>query len=124
MPASFPLWDSAEKGDLPGVTQHLTAGNVNQKGPAGSTPLGIAASNGHLDVAAYLVKHKASINSSNNDGWTPLHQAAVKNKPKVVELLLGCDGIDVTAVDTWWKTALQWAESNRHAECATLIKAF
>ena len=32
MPASFPLWDSAEKGDLPGVKQHLTAGNVNQKG--------------------------------------------------------------------------------------------
>ena len=33
MPASFPLYDSAEKGDLPGVKQHLTAGNVNQKGP-------------------------------------------------------------------------------------------
>ena len=33
MPASFPLLDSTEKGDLPGVKQHLTAGNVNQKGP-------------------------------------------------------------------------------------------
>ena len=32
MPASFPLYDSAAKGDLPGVKQHLTAGNVNQKG--------------------------------------------------------------------------------------------
>ena len=34
MPASFPLYDSAAKGDLPGVKQHLTAGNVNQKGPS------------------------------------------------------------------------------------------
>ena len=33
MPDRFPLWDSAEKGDLPDVKQHLTAGNVNQKGP-------------------------------------------------------------------------------------------
>lgn len=33
MPASFPLYDSAKAGDLPGVKQHLTAGNVNQKDP-------------------------------------------------------------------------------------------
>ena len=32
MPDRFPLFDSAEAGDLPGVKQHLTAGNVNQKG--------------------------------------------------------------------------------------------
>ena len=32
MPDRFPLYDSTEKGDLPGVKQHLTAGNVNQKG--------------------------------------------------------------------------------------------
>jgi len=34
MPDRFPLLDSAGDGDLPGVKQHLTAGNVNQKGPA------------------------------------------------------------------------------------------
>eukprot|EP00729_Bicosta_minor_P018877 gene18877-10008_t len=120
----FPLYDSAEKGDLPGVKQHLTAGNVNQKGPHGWTPLNIAAWNGHPDVAAYLVKQNASIHSSNEYGFTPLHQAANNNNPKVVEFLLGCDGIDVTAVATCGKTALQDAEDYGNAECATLIKAF
>ena len=90
----------------------------------GNTPLHIAACYGHRDVAAYLVKHKASIHSRNDRGWTPLHYAAYNNSPKVVELLLGCDGIDVTAVDKHGKTALQDAERYGYAECATLIKAF
>eukprot|EP00729_Bicosta_minor_P021966 gene21966-11443_t len=125
MPASFPLWDSARDGDLPGVKQHLTAGNVNQKGPNGRTPLHAAAWNGHPDVAAYLVKQKASIHSRTDGDWTPLHLAASNNHPKVVEFLLGCDGIDVTAVTKYGgKTALQYAEGDGNAECATLIKAF
>ena len=93
--------------------------------PQGKTPLSVAAVWGHHDVAAYLVKHKASINSSDDNGWTPLHYAASGNHPKVVEVLLGCDGIDVTAVDKIsGDTALQDAESRGRAECATLIKAF
>ena len=31
--SEFPLYISARADDLPGVKQHLTAGNVNQKGP-------------------------------------------------------------------------------------------
>ena len=92
--------------------------------PQGHTPLHAAAFDGHHDVAAYLVKHKASIHSSTDGGWTPLHRAAWSNHPKVVDLLLGCDGIDVTAVDEDGETALQDAEGNGNAECATLIKAF
>ena len=92
--------------------------------PQGRTPLHIAADRGHHDVAAYLVKQNASINSSDDNGYTPLHYAAYGNHPKIVEVLLGCDGIDVTAVDTSGRTALQDAESQGNAECATLIKAF
>ena len=92
--------------------------------PQGRTPLHIAALYGHRDVAAYLVRQNASINSSDDNGRTPLHYAARFNKPKVVDLLLGCDGIDVTAVDTDGDTALQDAERQGNAECATLIKAF
>ena len=73
---------------------------------------------------AYLAKQNANINLRNDFDQTPLHTAAIMNHPAVVELLLGCDGIDVTAVDKGGNTALQYAERDGNAECATLIKAF
>ena len=52
------------------------------------TPLQLAAINGNTDIAHYLIKEGARVNSRSIDGWTPLHWAAVNLHPNMVKLLL------------------------------------
>jgi uncharacterized protein len=47
------------------------------KNNKGYTPLIFAASNGNLDIAKYLVEHKANVNVQGNDGATPLNVAKI-----------------------------------------------
>lgn len=40
----------------------------------------MAASNGYLDVLAFLAEHKADLNARDGEGWTPVHAAVYWNQ--------------------------------------------
>ena len=51
--------------------------NANAKGDNGVTPVHLALTEGHAEIAKQLLAElEEDSNVQNNDGWTPLHVAA------------------------------------------------
>ncbi|KAF6728979.1 Caskin-2 [Oryzias melastigma] len=69
-----------------------------------TTPLHLAARNGHKDVIRLLLKAGIDINRTTKSG-TALHEAALYGKTEVVRLLLDA-GVDVNIRNTYNQTAL------------------
>jgi hypothetical protein len=62
-----------------------------------STPLELAAGNGHKDIVEILLSNKADVNGAGNTGWTALHAAARRGRMDMAELLLANKAVvDVT----------------------------
>ena len=61
------------------------------------------------------------MNAKWNGGLTYLHQAAVKRRNGVVELLIG-KGLDVNAKDEDGDTPLDWANGNVNRRTADLLR--
>uniref|UniRef100_A0A3B4G1V1 Caskin-2-like n=1 Tax=Pundamilia nyererei TaxID=303518 RepID=A0A3B4G1V1_9CICH len=103
------LFDSS-----PQVAQLLLSSNMvvallegERKEPMDSaftTPLHLAARNGHKDVIRLLLKAGMDINKTTKSG-TALHEAALYGKTEVVRLLLDA-GVDVNIRNTYNQTAL------------------
>ncbi len=79
------FYSAAATGDLKTVNalleQHPEWDLARYKDPStGGTPLHVAAENGHADIVAVLLAHKAEVNARNNLGQTPLHKAACYRK--------------------------------------------
>lgn len=68
--------------------------DLDKKDKEGATLLHLAAANGYIDLARYLLSEAVSVNVQDNDGWTPLHAAACWMQPDVVELLSRIPDID------------------------------
>jgi ankyrin repeat protein len=64
--------------------------DVNKANHDGRTPLYIACSHGHLEMARLLVE-KADVNKANNDGQTPLYRACENGYLEVARLLMEKD---------------------------------
>ncbi|XP_038151186.1 caskin-2-like isoform X5 [Cyprinodon tularosa] len=69
-----------------------------------TTPLHLAARNGHKDVIRLLLKAGIDINKTSKSG-TALHEASLYGKTEVVRLLLDA-GVDVNIRNTYNQTAL------------------
>lgn len=54
----------------------------------GTTPLIIAASNGHMDIVKLLVEHGTNVNKSNHKGVTPLLMAVKNHHNNIVIYLV------------------------------------
>ena len=69
---------------------------IDMKSDEGRSALWESCSNGHDEVARYLLDNKADVNTSDNEGYTPLHLASWFGHEAVVQTLLENDAsVDV-----------------------------
>jgi cytohesin len=76
------------------------------------------------DLAAFertLSELPTLLSQKNSLGWSPLHLAARKGNPAMVQKLLSL-GADPKALDDMGKPPLYWAQRERHSEVAALLE--
>ncbi|XP_055085746.1 caskin-2 isoform X2 [Periophthalmus magnuspinnatus] len=99
-------------------------GGHDSSEPPSTTPLHLAARNGHKDVIKLLLKAGIDINRATKAG-TSLHEAALYGKTEVVRLLLDA-GINVNMRNTYNQTALdivnQFTTSTASREIKQLLR--
>ena len=95
---------------------------VNAYSSDGFQPLGLACFFGNVDVAEYLVKAGASINSKSHNGLkaAPLQSAAAGGHRKIVKMLLD-HGADPNIREQWGHTALHAAAENGDEEMIRVL---
>ncbi|KAM6951183.1 caskin-2 [Aplochiton taeniatus] len=106
------------------VTVLLEGEGRNSLDPASTTPLHLAARNGHRDIIRLLLKAGIDINKATKSG-TSLHEAALYGKTEVVRLLLDA-GVNVNLLNTYNQTALdivnQFTTSTASREIKQLLR--
>eukprot|EP00798_Chlamydomonas_sp_ICE-L_P022309 gene22309-biopygen30991 len=104
------LWQSSQKGDVNGVISVLGRGaNVNSIVRwADSTPLYVAALNGHAECIKALLDRGAEVDTRGHNGYTALHGAALNGYVECIEALLG-RGADENIKDSKGQSALDKA---------------
>lgn len=104
------------KGNAPKVSKLITKGaDVNINDERGWTPLHTASQNGHYDIVALLLEKGAHPDKQNNDHETPLHIAALSDKPKIdIMKLLIEKGAKVDSRTETENTPLHYAALKEH----------
>ena len=89
-----------------------------------SEAFSIAARNGHVDVAKFLLEKGADINSKGFFGAPGLHWAAINGHKEMVEFLIG-RGADLHLRDEQFhSTPLGWALEGKQTEIAELLELY
>lgn len=118
------IHDAALDGDLEKVKSLLKANPdlVNSKNKNGRTPLYLAASKGHKDVAELLLANKAQVDAKDNFDITPL-SIAVEGGYKDIAVLLLAHKADVNGKDWMGFTPLHEAATFGYKDIAVLLLA-
>jgi ankyrin repeat protein len=82
----------------------------------------IAARNGHLEVAAFLLEKGADINCRGFFGAPGLHWAAINGHKEMVEFLIARGANLQLRDEQFGSTPLGWALEGQHAEIAKLLE--
>lgn len=85
-----------------------------------STPLHLAAANGHNDVVELLLTNKADVNATDDSGRTPLHLAVTNGNTDTVKLLLA-NQAKINTRDIYGTTPLHYAADKGHLEVVKLL---
>lgn len=80
-----------------------------------------AAKEGSTDMVRSLLDRGADVNAKDDDGWTPLHWAAVLEQPEIARTLLD-RGADIHARNNDGLTPLQVAEKEHKTQTAQLLR--
>ena len=75
----------------------------------------------HKEIAELLIAEGADVNAKDDNGRTPLMDAARKGNKEIVELLIA-EGADVNAWTADGGTPLDWANSYRRTETFDIIR--
>ena len=98
------------------VLRSLQSADLNLADAAASTPLILAAWNGHEEAVSYLIQNGVNINAKQVDGHTALAKAAMWGRSGVVQILLDAEA-DMSICDANNKTAFDLALENGNIEC-------
>eukprot|EP00754_Rhynchopus_humris_P046654 Rhum_TRINITY_DN6205_c0_g1::Rhum_TRINITY_DN6205_c0_g1_i1::g.19360::m.19360 len=89
----------------------------------GMTALGWAVWNGHVPCAQALVDAGAGVRQQDEDGQTPLFNAAHDGSVDLVEVLLAARGVEVDVADAEGETPLAAASARGHVDTVKLLCA-
>lgn len=95
-------------------------GELNENDEDGKNILGKP----DFKAAEELIKRGININATNDHGFTSLHVAAMNNSSKMVELLLGTDGIDASSCLQFVETSKDDEDINISEEIEAMLKAW
>ncbi|XP_050035441.1 uncharacterized protein [Dermacentor andersoni] len=109
------LLESARNGETEEVRQLMTSGAPFTTDWLGTSPLHMAAQNGHVATAEVLLRAGISRDARTKVDRTPLHVAAQEGHLDVVELLLK-HSADIEAKDMLRMTPLHWAVERGHLD--------
>lgn len=109
------LLESARNGETEEVRQLMTSGAPFTTDWLGTSPLHMAAQNGHVSTAEVLLRAGISRDARTKVDRTPLHVAAQEGHLGVVELLLK-HSADIEAKDMLRMTPLHWAVERAHLD--------
>ena len=118
------MWE-IDSGHDQEVQELIRAGaSVTAKNNMNRTALHKASSSGgdHSDVAKALIEAGADVNGQDEDGATPLIEAAYMGNEQVVHELIGA-GASVTAKNNKQQTALHSASSSSWGDHSSVVKA-
>ena len=120
------LHRACKMGELTVVSELLSMGyrNIDAKNHDSQTAIHIASYYGHWELLECLVKHRAKVNITDTEGYSPLGFAAINNHPQCVRLLLERAGANPTMRNeqTGW-VPLHEAANKGHIDCvATLLE--
>lgn len=93
--------------------------NINILDEKGMTALGIAAQNGHVNIALLLLQHRANVNTRNKDDKTPLLIALENNHFRLANILFE-NNADPNLADNAHNTPLSFALYNYSARTSML----
>eukprot|EP00644_Phytophthora_capsici_P003753 jgi/Phyca11/108443/e_gw1.15.383.1 len=94
---------------------------INRKDKSGMTPLMLACGEDHANVAKLLLRKKAFIDETDNDGWSALHYAAANDSALAAEVLVQYDVNLKAKTESTSETALEMAERLRSHLVAILL---
>ncbi|GFY98412.1 ankyrin repeat family protein [Actinidia rufa] len=120
------LFNAAEKGDssiFRALSQEQLLKALSLRNDDCRSLLHVAASSGHAEVVKMLSAADPSvsgINSTDEEGWAPLHSASSSGKVEIVDILLS-GGADVNLKNDGGRTALHYAASKGWLKIAEIL---
>jgi ankyrin repeat protein len=121
------LWDASIAGDTIAITQALDAGAKvdsldTRRNPNGRRALNWAAYNNRGPAVRILIARGASLNLTNNTGFTPVHHAAEAGALETLAILIEA-GADITIPSNQGNLPLDTANARGHSQAAQLLTA-